>query len=128
MHATDSDLLSCSLTNNILLILHCCQKLPPLPLISLVLFHKMTVIQLFDRYVIQSEYAVDACHSSSMKGSRPPHKQPSRGARSIFGCPSRGCQEHFQVDGCKFINIYSCLLNVVQAPCGSVSYHFSYGV
>ena len=62
-----SDLLSCSLTNIILLMLHCCQKLPPLPLVSLVLFHKITVIQLFDRFVIQFEDAVDACHSSSTK-------------------------------------------------------------
>ena len=121
MHATDSDLLSCSLTNTILLILHCCQKLPPLLLVSLVLFCKITVIQLFDIFVILSEYAVDACHSPSMKGSRLPHKQPSRGARSISGCPSRGCRDW--VVGCKFVKlmftlVYSMLfkLDAVQYP------------
>ena len=99
------------------------QKLPPLLLVSLVLFCKMTVIQMFDRFVIQSEYAVDACHGSSTKGSRPPRKQPSRGAGSISGCPFRGCREHYQVVGCKFVKliftlIYSMLfkLHAVQYP------------
>ena len=93
------------------------QKLPPLLLVSLLLFRKMTVIQLFDRFVIQSKYAVDACHSSSTKGSRLPRKQPSRGAGSISGCPFQGCREHYRVVGCKFIKsiftlIYSMLFKL----------------
>ena len=98
------------------------QKLPPLPLVSLVLFRKMTVIQMFDRFVIQSEYAVDACHSSSMKGSRPPRKQPSRGAGSISGCPFRGCQENYRVVGCKFVKL---IFTLSFTQCCSSSMQFN---